>query len=1079
MGIEIDSLPSAISLDGTESVPIVQGGTTKRTTTAAIAAQTTPDLDTISSTQGAVLYRSATAWEALSPGTSGYLLQTQGAGANPAWAQAGTVFSVAISGGTTGISVSGSPITTSGTITLSGTLVAANGGTGIASYTIGDILYASGATALSKLAGVATGNVLLSGGVATAPAWGQVGLTTHVTGTLPVANGGTNSTSIGSSGQVLYNSSGSVSGGTGTTWNNATQSLRIDGASAAATYGTLNLSKTGGASSVLDLEHDYSGKVLRVLGPPDIAGRDPVTYIGNGGEISTRAWLRVSGSTTGTGDGYVHDDPLNAGTYPQMVSIWADVKHALMIRPFNSAGGLPLTSLDRSGNFRFGWREYGEMGWGPSSATDETGWDVGLIRGTVNQLYVTDGQSTATASGYLYALGIGTGDAGGNLKIEYGYVAIRGDGELRWGSVADSSSSTKDIGVHRSAAGVLGIHDGITTTTYRDLKLRNMETTGSIELGHASDTTLSRSSAGVIAVEGVTVSLNSTSATHTAGTIELGNASDTTLARSGAGDVTIEGNAIYRAGGTDVPVTDGGTGVSTLTNHGVLLGQGTSAVAATSAGTSGHVLTSGGASADPSFASISTALDVLGSTQGQVLYRNASAWVALAAGTSGQVLQSGGAGANPSWATVAGTGDVTAASTFGTDNVLIRSDGTSKGVQSTGITVADTSNDMSGVGSITPVAGSALRTDTSAGNTLLLQARDVDGAVYTTFATLTANNTPTMDLSTAVTMGGNAIYYATGTDVPVTDGGTGASTAAGAATNLGLGTGDSPEFTAVNVGHASDTTITRSSAGVIAVEGETVHTNSTSRTLTASTIELGAASDTTISRTGAGAIAVEGVGVALNSTSLTHTASTIELGHASDTTLSRSAAGELAVEGTLVKKVGLETIWIPAAAMTARTTNGAASGTAEMTTNKNMFATLDFDTTTQEFAQFCIRMPKSWNESTVTFAATWSHASTATNFGVAWGLAGVAISNDDAGDVAFGTAVIAGGAGTGDTGGTTNDIYITPTSAAITIAGTPAAEDYVMFQVNRTVSDSSDNMAIDARLHGITLYFTTDASTDA
>lgn len=63
------------------------------------------------------------------------------------------------------------------------------------------------------------------------------------------------------------------------------------------------------------------------------------------------------------------------------------------------------------------------------------------------------------------------------------------------------------------------------------------------------------------------------------------------------------------------------------------------------------------------------------------------------------------------------------------------------------------------------------------------------------------------------------------------------------------------------------------------------------------TINLGHASDTTISRTGSGAIAVEGVGVALNSVSLTHTAGTIELGNASDTTLSRSAAGTLAVEG--------------------------------------------------------------------------------------------------------------------------------------------------------------------------------------
>jgi hypothetical protein len=45
--------------------------------------------------------------------------------------------------------------------------------------------------------------------------------------------------------------------------------------------------------------------------------------------------------------------------------------------------------------------------------------------------------------------------------------------------------------------------------------------------------------------------------------INLGHASDTTIARSAAGDITIEGNAVYRAGGTDVPVADGGTGSST------------------------------------------------------------------------------------------------------------------------------------------------------------------------------------------------------------------------------------------------------------------------------------------------------------------------------------------------------------------------------------------------------------------------------------------------------------------------------------------------------------------------------------
>lgn len=47
------------------------------------------------------------------------------------------------------------------------------------------------------------------------------------------------------------------------------------------------------------------------------------------------------------------------------------------------------------------------------------------------------------------------------------------------------------------------------------------------------------------------------------GSLELGHASDTTLARSSAGNVTIEGNLVYREGGTDIPITDGGTGSST------------------------------------------------------------------------------------------------------------------------------------------------------------------------------------------------------------------------------------------------------------------------------------------------------------------------------------------------------------------------------------------------------------------------------------------------------------------------------------------------------------------------------------
>lgn len=94
---------------------------------------------------------------------------------------------------------------------LVGAVPAANGGTGQASYTVGDVLYASGATALSKLADVATGNALISGGVGIAPSYGKIGLTTHVSGTLGLANGGTNSTATPAAGSVIFGTGSAMS----------------------------------------------------------------------------------------------------------------------------------------------------------------------------------------------------------------------------------------------------------------------------------------------------------------------------------------------------------------------------------------------------------------------------------------------------------------------------------------------------------------------------------------------------------------------------------------------------------------------------------------------------------------------------------------------------------------------------------------------------------------------------------------------------------------------------------------------------------------------------------------------------
>ena len=171
--------------------------------------------------------------------------------------------------------------------------------------------------------------------------------------------------------------------------------------------------------------------------------------------------------------------------------------------------------------------------------------------------------------------------------------------------------------------------------------------------------------------------------------------------------------------------------------------------------------------------------------------------------------------------------------------------------------------------------------------------------------------------------------------------------------------------------------------------------------------------------------------------------------------------------------LGKYPVWVPATAMISRTTNGAASGTVETTAQKVMLKTLDHDSSTAEYHQFTFPAIKGWNKSTVTAKAMWKHAATATNFGVRWGLQGVSLSNDDAGDTAFGTAQEVT-----DTGGTTNDIYVSPETAAITIAGTPATDDLVWMQGYRDPANAGDTMAIDAGLLGWVLYLTMSAPSE-
>jgi len=175
---------------------------------------------------------------------------------------------------------------------------------------------------------------------------------------------------------------------------------------------------------------------------------------------------------------------------------------------------------------------------------------------------------------------------------------------------------------------------------------------------------------------------------------------------------------------------------------------------------------------------------------------------------------------------------------------------------------------------------------------------------------------------------------------------------------------------------------------------------------------------------------------------------------------------------------GQQTIWIPAAAMDARvTTAPAAPAVVEIGTSLIALRTMNFATDADDHAGFAIQMPKGWNEGTLVAQFVWSTDGTqgAGNDGVAWFIRAGAYASDDVLTAALGTAV---GATAQNHSATANDIMITAETAAITVAGSPGAEEWVYFEFYRDTSDAGDDLDIAARLHGIKIHYSTDSVTD-
>lgn len=168
---------------------------------------------------------------------------------------------------------------------------------------------------------------------------------------------------------------------------------------------------------------------------------------------------------------------------------------------------------------------------------------------------------------------------------------------------------------------------------------------------------------------------------------------------------------------------------------------------------------------------------------------------------------------------------------------------------------------------------------------------------------------------------------------------------------------------------------------------------------------------------------------------------------------------------------GKHTIWVPAVAMYPSATSGAEWYAGE---SGPTLKGLAFDPATDEYAEFAVVFPKSWDEGTLTAQFYWMTTVDATpEEDVIWGIRAKACSNNVAFAGAFGTEEFV-------TDGTQDTFVLRVTSEtdAITVGNSPSAGDLITFKISRDANHASDTAVNDAILLGVKLIFTTDAAND-
>ena len=584
------------------------------------------------------------------------------------------------------------PLSKSGNTISLGTVTVANGGTGLTSYTIGDLLYADSSSSLAKLADVATGNVLRSGGVGVAPAWGKVDLTTDVSGTLPVANGGSGTSTAFTSGSVLFAGASGVYSQNNASfyWDNVNTRLGIHTNTPDASFTLVSETQTALPPGVLP-----AGTDLHIVGANNADARITQDAFGTGNYPAyTGRHARGTAATptatqsgdilsqyTGRGYGATGYNSASTGIFQfEAAENFTDTAQGTYASlRLTATGAASPAEVLRVGPI-------GQIGVGGSSY------------GTANQLLTSGGSGAAPS--WQSGINVTTIDASGavTLSTATGNIAIgtsQTSGVLTLGGASQTAAITLDQSTktHTLDIGSGATESGATKTIALGGSGVSGSTTainiGSSVSGATSTTTLY----GTVNVNGLTASKG------------VFTDASSNLTSTGTLDTTQGGTGLTTFSVGDIPYYATGTALSKL-----------------SIGANGQVLTSNGTApvwTNASSISVSTANNLAGGAAGSVPYQSgASTTTFLSIGSANSVMTS--TGTAPQWVTsltglngVSSTAFTNSSLTAGrvvysttggaqTDNANLTYDGAT--FTSAGATNLATSAGSVGIGTTTPGA---------------------------------------------------------------------------------------------------------------------------------------------------------------------------------------------------------------------------------------------------------------------------------------------------------------------------------------------------------------------------------------